>query len=93
MEGAEGAGIQGKPSKNYSVLLTLEDDNPGTPRYVLGTTALMVAAHYNNVEAVKNLLAEVGARDSQGFTALMYAARRGHTQAVSLFADRGRSHE
>lgn len=70
--------------KNYSVLLTLEDDNPGTPRYVLGTTALMVAAHYNNVEAVKNLLAEVGARDSQGFTALMYAARRGHTQAVSL---------
>lgn len=70
--------------KSSSALLTLDDATSSHQRYVLNATALMMAAHYNNVDAVKSLLAEIGARDSQGFTALMYAARRGNTQVVSL---------
>lgn len=71
--------------QKYSpALLTLDDTGSTNPHYVLNTTALMLAAHNNNIDAVKNLLAEAGSRDSQGFTALMYAARKGHAQVVSL---------
>lgn len=52
-------------------------------------TALMLAAAYNNVEAVKKLIKTKEARmqNLHGWTALMYASVNGHTECVRLLRD------
>lgn len=52
-----------------------------------GRTALMRAAYYNNVPAVRLLIAtEGGMRDADGNTALMYAVERENPTCVGLLA-------
>ena len=54
----------------------------------IGETPLIVAAQCNNIEVISLLLKapniQVNKMDAYGMTALMYAAQRGHEQAVIL---------
>lgn len=52
-------------------------------------TALMLAASYNNVDAVRKLVSteEVRMQNAHGWTALMYASVNGHTECVKLLRD------
>ena len=59
----------------------------GTETHIVSNakqTALINAAANNNLEAVKLLLEEAKMQDEDGWTALMWAARRGHAQVVEL---------
>lgn len=53
------------------------------------TTALMVAAQKDIVEALLAKGADVNAKDAHGETALFQAARSGHTEAVKALLDAG----
>mmetsp|Transcript_117177 Transcript_117177/g.304044 ORF Transcript_117177/g.304044 Transcript_117177/m.304044 type:complete len:1140 (-) Transcript_117177:186-3605(-) len=57
-----------------------------------GSTALMLAAQHGNVGAMRLLIsskAKVDVEDAEGWTALRFASRFGHTTAVDLLLDKG----
>lgn len=56
---------------------------------IFDPTALMLAAAYNNVDAVQKLVGtkEVRMQNAHGWTALMYASVNGHTECVKLLRD------
>ncbi|TNJ26655.1 Ankyrin repeat protein 1 [Giardia muris] len=74
------AGVTGVTGVNGNVATS----NPSTGRTREGLTALMRAARDGNVEMVKQLAdKEVGLRDNNGHTALMWAAYESHPECIS----------
>jgi ankyrin repeat protein len=65
--------------------------NPNT-KTGRGSTLLMIAAHWNQMELAKILIshhADVNAKDDDGITALMEAAGNGHLEMVKLLLEHG----
>lgn len=54
---------------------------------ISGMTWLMIYAAVGDIEQVKNYLDEAGRRAGFDYTALIYAARNGHTDCVKLLAE------
>ena len=54
---------------------------------ISGWTSLICAAYLGDVDVVRNNLHEKGQRDDIGMTALMWAAKRRHTEVVRLLAE------
>ncbi|EFO64473.1 Kinase, NEK [Giardia lamblia P15] len=70
-------------------VMQLSDATPQSELLLL--PKLIRAAHMNSTETVRTLLEEgvrAGQRDTQGMTALMHAARQGHTGPVELLVER-----
>ena len=58
----------------------------------IGQTDLMGAAYYGDAEEIALILAlpcDIDAQDHHGFTALMFAAMMGHTEAVQCLIEHG----
>ncbi|KAE8302556.1 Kinase, NEK [Giardia duodenalis] len=57
-------------------------------RNSLSWTSLMYAACIEDADAVRSSLQEAGVKDSDGCTALVWAARTGHTECVKLLLEK-----
>jgi ankyrin repeat protein len=79
-------------TNNIEALKTALENTDVNARDGRGSTPLIVATYYNNIDAVKALLeagADTGLQDGMGNTALMGICFKGYTEAGKLLIEHG----